>query len=351
MHKNLVITILCTSLAGCGSFQTTSNTYTTNTNGYTYVPIDPLPVSTTAGTSCKRELSRTSSYTPLERNQLNTDTPIYKKLLASLPDNAVRMVVENITSSGTLTYGVGKSGGKYERYKITADYTSSDTINMQFWISKRVLFRTNSALYKESKLNASQESDYNKMYFYLTDNIDYDKLLTLANGSITYSGNVLGSEQYVVKRAKQGENPPTGFHSYNIPVYIGIGIRITSEIEITGSNANISGIGEIGLEANAHRLKGNLVVQTLGVNGKAVASALPMQSELNATTAQNALIATASIKTLLYSDDTEIYPRVVGLYLPFPTSKALANSIISELSSNSIPWERPCEWIDSKQKR
>ncbi len=158
------------------------------------------------------------------------------------------------------------------------------------------------------------------------------------------------AERYFVKTDKQyqkeilnkGAAEASKYTVYSIPLYVGIGIRITSNVEVIGGSANISGIGVIGAEAQANKLQGSLVVQTLGVNGKAVSSALPMQSELNATTAQNALIATASIKTLLYADDTEVAPRIVGLYYPFPSSRPLVNALISAISSSEVEWARPC---------
>ena len=53
----------------------------------------------------------------------------------------------------------------------------------------------------------------------------------------------------------------------------------------------------------------------------------------NRTTAQNAIAAVASIKTLLWEECTARSPQVVGIYLPFPGRKALVNALISSLSS------------------
>jgi hypothetical protein len=221
-------------------------------------------------------------------------------------------------------YGAGKIGGKSERYRVTADYISADTINMSLWISKSVR-RQKTILTADKKT----DKEITLTYVTLTENLQsslIDRYTDILNR--TYSGYIPGSEQYTIRKNAPPPEQAENFRHYSIPVYVGIGIRITSDIEITGSTANISGIGVIGLEAEANKLKGSLAVQTLGVNGKAISSALPMQSELNATTAQNALISTASIKTLLYSDDTQIYPRIVGLYLPFPATQRCDISII-----------------------
>ena len=135
-----------------------------------------------------------------------------------------------------------------------------------------------------------------------------------------------------------------GYQEFNLPLYVGIGLRVTSNVQVLKANAKIEGLGVIGAEAEAGRLRGSLVVQTLGVNGKSISAALPIQSELNRTTAQNAIVSIGSIKALLYEDETVISPRVVGLYLPFAGGQALVNQIISELSKSSpITWKRPCE--------
>lgn len=135
---------------------------------------------------------------------------------------------------------------------------------------------------------------------------------------------------------------------FNIPVYVGVGLRVSASVYVTSASANISGIGIIGAEAEADRLKDSLVVQTLGVNGKSVAAALPIQSELNRTTAQSAIVSVGSIKALLYADETVTSPRVVGLYLPFPGGKPLVNALISELSSQRVTWKRACLHAPSK---
>ncbi|WP_146042659.1 MULTISPECIES: hypothetical protein [unclassified Pseudomonas] len=342
MHKTIMLSILCSGLYGCSTALSTQTAGEEN-SGFTYIPLDPFPVVTVPGDSCRKtsssEIAADPGYIPSALIPQGLDTPAYEDILSSLPDNAVRMVVENITIKGSISYGAGKIGGNQERYRITADYISADTINMPVWIKRQVMYSFSPPNHQGSTGTRP------------------DNLTLAETARETYSTNVDNqplnfkrlSEKFFVKRAKRGEEPPFDYYAYNIPVYVGIGIRIISNVEITGKSANISGIGAIGLESQANNLKGSLVVQTLGVNGKAVSSALPMQSELNATTAQNALIATASIKTLLYSDDTHVYPRVVGLYLPFPSNKALVNAIISELSSSQVEWKRPCKWISSKK--
>ena len=265
-------------------------------SGYTYVPIDPFPVKTVAGDGCKDSVN-----------------PISGSLLDALPDNAVRMLVERFDLSGAVTYGTSKSGAKGESYRVTVDYINADTINVPVWIAK-------------SMVN-SKKNEYEAVYLFSPPSMDF----------------IPGTEIYEVTREKpEGKGDFPSYSEFNIPVYVGVGLRISANVYVVGANANISGIGIIGAEAEAERLKGSLVVQTLGVNGKSVAAALPIQSELNRTTAQNAIVAVGSIKALLYADETVKSPRVVGIYLPFPGGKPLVNALISELSKKRVIWERPC---------
>lgn len=130
-----------------------------------------------------------------------------------------------------------------------------------------------------------------------------------------------------------------GYLLYTIPVYVGVGLRVTADVSDIKGSANLTGLSVIGMEAEAKNIRGSLVVQTLGVNGKSISAALPINNDLNLTTTQNAVSAIGAIKALLYEDETEIKVRVVGLYLPFPGGEALVNAIISEMAQEPITWK------------
>lgn len=265
-------------------------------SGYTYIPIDPFPVEIVQEKSCPKQTANGLS-----------------NLLASLPDNAVRMLVERFDSKGNVSYGISKGGIKNESYRITVDYINADTINVPVSIEKA--------------MRRKKDNDYQQIDIFAPNLGEF----------------IPGTERYRVERINYATAKSSLQESvFNIPVYIGVGLRVSSFVYVTGATANISGIGIIGAEAEAERVKGSLVVQTLGVNGKSVAAALPIQSELNRTTAQNAIVAVGAIKALLYAEETVKSPRVVGLYLPFPGGKPLVNAIISELSKKPVEWFAPC---------
>ncbi|MCG8066374.1 MAG: hypothetical protein JAY84_00810 [Candidatus Thiodiazotropha taylori] len=301
--KRIIVGICALSLSGCvtvGSKPPSKQTEGEVESGYTYIPIDPFAVDTVESDSCKEHGFK----------------PKPEDLLASLPDNAVRMLVEKIDTSGSVTYGTSKLGAKGESYIITVDFINADTINVPVWVSRTV-----------------RKADGDEINIPILAQLD-DKLKILPN-----------SERFQVHRIdrESNEKEPTGdFEEFNIPVYVGIGLRVSANVNVVGANANISGIGIIGAEASSENLTGSLVVQTLGVNGKSISAALPIHSELNRTTAQNAIVSVGSIKALLYENETVVYPRVVGLYLPFPGGKPLVNALISELSRKRVEWPRPC---------
>lgn len=298
-YRRLLCAAGALSLAACGTISTVSPLSVPPSSGeaesgYTYVPLDPFPVTAVPGANC-------------------TGRAITGDLLDALPDNAVRMLVEKFDSQGNVILGPSKASSGLGTYRVTVDYINADTINFPVWIRKLV---------RES---GSQQ------------------YRVASNFLSTAAGGEAGSELYEVSSMPpQNQEQALGAAEFNIPVYVGVGMRVSANVTVLSGDANISGIGVIGAEAEANRLRGSLIVQTLGVNGKSVAAALPIQNELNRTTAQNAIVAVASIKASLYSPETVKSPRVVGLYLPFPGSKPLVNALISELSKSKPHWPRPC---------
>jgi len=285
-------------------------------SGYTYVPIDPFTVA-------------------IDPKSLPLAT---SNILASLPDNAVRFSEEEFDSSNNVSYGTSGLSVAGGLYKITIDYINSDTANIRLQILKSVFIRVpetnNQVVYKRYLVPMSEPNPPgyvpNSEWYIVNRVSSAGKVVTSSSStSINYPAYINGAET--------ADTSLSGA-IYNIPVYIGIGLRITVDIVTTQSGLNISGLGAIGGYAEEKSLSGSLVVQTLGINGKSVAANLPIQSDINQTTAQNAIASVGAIKTVIYEPDTDIVPRVVGLYLPFKGGKPLVNAIISALATEPIPW-------------
>jgi len=262
-----------------------------------------------------------------------------------LPDNAVRMSMELFDSSGKVTYGVSKVGTTGAAYKLTADYVNSDTVNKSVWIRRTMLVHMTKTSYDSAgKVNAREEISQRKPVSLALGTGTLPKIESGESGGKEEIQPIVGTDLYDVKSSDPTSTEDRqklqdkGYEEFNVPIYVGIGLRVIAEGISLSGDANISGIGVIGAEAEAKRLLGSLTVQTLGINSQAVASALPVHSELSRTTAENAFVAIGSIKSMLHQAETIKFPRVVGLYLPFPGGKPLVNALISELSRKPVTW-------------
>lgn len=318
-------------LLGCESTASSVVTNAERLSGYTYIPVDPFSVTETLHCSCVVD------------DRLKESKGA--QLLKSLPDNAVRTTLETFYADGSVTYGPAVISGKATSYRMTVDYINADTTNVDIWIKREAKLKSTGTYESINIFQTSQ--DVLQKYEAGTQRysiIKVDKAVD-SSGSCNDELDAKGSEwigKLLTNKEADRELVEEGYTYVSLPIYVGIGLRATADISDTKAGANISGLGAIGISADNETLRGSLTVQTLGVNGQSIAAALPIQSELNRTTAQNAITSVASIKALLYEQDTVVQPRVVGIYLPFPASKALVNSIISQLAQSSVNWEQKC---------
>lgn len=291
---------ICLFSVGC---LTEAKTPASEASGYTYVPIDSLAVTYEPADSC------------------NGKRP-YRRFLDALPDNNVRSSVEKFDTQGNASYLTASASVKTGVYRLTTDYVNSDTVPIRMWIKKE-------ARYWNSK---KRENEYRPLPGGLSERVEEGEK---------------GTERYVVRRTQPEPDKIDEFEETWVPVHVGIGLRVTARVITVDSDADLGGLGAVGVSAEAGYLSGDLIVQTLGVNGEGVTAALPIQSELNRTTVASALIAVSSIKTLLRdSKQTVTSLRAVGMYLPFRADTALVNAIISALARERIVWYRPCGSMD-----
>jgi hypothetical protein len=133
-----------------------------------------------------------------------------------------------------------------------------------------------------------------------------------------------------------------------IPIYIGIGMRLSADIRALKGGIKLTSLGGIAADAEASSVSGTLTVQTLGITGKAIATALPLPSKLDQTTVENGILALGSSRAAIYGNsgpngDVVTTPRVVGLYSPVGSDPRLINAIYSELSRAQPVWRHPCD--------
>lgn len=311
-------------LAGCESIGINKgplpSTLGENASGYGYIPLDGLAVDQTLeADSCKawRELTDTKSKfsTAVDIRGEKAGEDPFKPLLQTLPDISVRFAVASFDSSGGLTFGPAKITVKDKSYRAILDYVNVDAIPVSLWVTAFI----NKKPVKISDINGNVVADY-------------------------YEASVLSDPD---QKPKYPES-----QLVTVPVYVGIGMRLSADITAIEGGVQLTSLGAIGLEAQSKKLTGTLTVQTIGITGESVATSLPLPSSLDQTTIENGILSIGSNRAVVYrpvTDSGGIYttPRIVGLYSPIGSEPALVNAIYSELSRERPKWARPCKSVNS----
>lgn len=122
-----------------------------------------------------------------------------------------------------------------------------------------------------------------------------------------------------------------------VPAYAGIGLRLTADITVNNGKVNLGSLYGLGVAAEAGKISGSLTVQTLGISGESVSTLLPMPSEINTATIQNAILALGAIKAKLYDEGIHVTPRVIGFSNTYMTDEMSINLFISSLLAEPSP--------------
>lgn len=316
-YKALIISIFALFLlSSCSSISTA--TQAEKLSGYTYIPIDPLPV------SIESSFEPCSACTPTS------------KVMQYFPDNTVRIYTEEIDSEGNISYNTANViKADQKSYRVVIDYIASDVYgSFTVWIAKQ---HTYTNINGTSKTTIQALGTKLPERTFLKDGWNvFDKSKNDELSSTSY--NVLSDKEC---ESKLKPNCLNHYTKVTIPVYVGAGLRITSNIQSLEGNVNISGLSAIGFAADAKQLSGSLVVQTLGVQGKEISSKLPIQSKLSIDNVQSAITNLTVIKEKMHEGDKSvaIHPRIVGIYLPIKANQKLVNAIVSKLSETSVVWK------------
>lgn len=159
--------------------------------------------------------------------------------------------------------------------------------------------------------------------------LDYIKFTTLPQ-PITTMSNSTGEKNY--RRASQSTTSET-----SVPVYVGVGLRLTANVTVKRGSVNLGNLIALGIAAQSNKITGTLVVQTLGISGEGISANIPMPSDINQTSIQNAIQALGTIKANIYSGKTIINPRVVGIYNNLGGGAQTVNRFISQVLDKPIP--------------
>lgn len=312
--KKWFVLIMLASLVGCSATPPPlPSTDAEARTSFTYIPLDPLPIKTKKGSSCENEENSPLSVT---------------ELLEALPDQTVRMAVKKFSANGSVSYAAFASAGKNETYDVILDYMNTDTAPGSFLVKR---FVVNLESYEAGLLGAKYKRT------------DYKVGDTLSIGESTPKSVIT---QYHVVPYDDSKSIPDKYKDYskiNVPIYVGLGLRLKASVTTIEADVNLSGLPAIAAQAQTGKLRGSLTVQTLGVSGKNVATALPLPSELNGTTLTNSILSMGAIKVMIHDEKTTRTARVVGFYNPFGGGEAFVNALIDALSESRHSWYRPCK--------
>lgn len=243
--KIVLALILTFGTLGCASTPSIPDTLGDPKNApvYGYHPLDPLPV------KCFVQ---------------------DKTILASLPNETIRMAIASVSKEGKISFGTATAGAGTKHFIAILDYIK---FNMDYLTRK-----------EEGKVVRVTE----------------------------WKGNASNLKDIV-------------------PVYVGVGLRLTADFTVKKGNLDLGSLMALGLAAKAEKISGTLVFQTLGISGPEISGLVPMPSEISEASIQNAIIALASIKAKMYDENTAISPGVVGVYNTLGGGETMINSFIASL--------------------
>lgn len=340
--RAVALMAVCGSISACGTLGLPFNPNTDNealndvpqtvaarASGHTYVPIDPLGVSKEKFLPCSG----------------------VGGVLNAFPDNAVRIAIMDVSGKasvgGTLPGSSSSVGVAGSSYRVVIDYIMVDTVNEDMSVGKYAMIgneRVWSPLFEESEHALLYEVKRDS----LMDDIVGGLGVAFKEVNCDTENSRGPTDTAACKHYQQlGKEMPLA-EDVNFPVYVGVGIRITSNLTVLSGTVNLAGLGSIGAAADAKKLSGDLVIQTLGITGAKVTSALPLPSELNATTIQNAITAMATIKSALFSSgsDVVVTPRVVGFYNPLAVNTPqFVNAVVTQLGREKVTWQPICDGV------
>ncbi|WP_231465087.1 hypothetical protein [Pedobacter sp. Leaf132] len=117
---------------------------------------------------------------------------------------------------------------------------------------------------------------------------------------------------------------------------VGVGLRLITLLTTNEAGINIGDLSSIGIAAKAGKVKGTMMIEVVGIKSKEVTTLLPLPSEINQTTIQNAMQALATIKSKIYDKDTRLYPQVMAIKLDTTYSKRVSPEKDKQISVTTI---------------
>lgn len=240
-------------------------------------------------------------YHPLDPIPVEIEIDSNKKVtnevvLRALTDETIRLAVRQKNSNGDITLPVGSIGYAGNDYEVILDYVKYNTVSLPVLLTK---------------------DDGKELKALIVSDTDPSFTVPLYTNPLVI-----------------------------VPVYIGVGLRLTANISVKKGTVNLGNLFSIGIEASSDNVSGTLVVQTLGITGENISNIIPMPNELNPTTIQNSIMALGTIKSKIYDKKTIIRPRVVGVYNSLGGGTETINEFISSLLKKPLKLKVSSEILD-----
>lgn len=311
MRTSFTALLVCMSLPGCATLPLLEPRTMGEVNAnYDYIPLDPLAVQVAVIPPLANDARGR------DRNQVRyrlcvprrTGPDKHADLMDALPDMTLRMAVEEITGQANLSAGPFSASGNGGQYRVTADSVNTDEITLQFAVRLGDEDAPTPILSRVGTLP-------------LGERLEIFRIVDAADEARAEAGN---------------------FERIAIPVYIGVGLRLTAAITHRSGKLNISSLPALTAGVEARRVSGTLTMQSLGVYSQQITSLMQIPTELNAASVQQALVALGAARAVIYDGDTGTRPRIVGFANPFRTNDPrLIQMIRSELARRPVDWV-PC---------
>ena len=259
MKSSIAILAIVLLLVACNTTKNLPSTLGDQKNApnYGYTPLDPLPAYVDSAF-----LSAGKADSQLLLNILGNS-----KLANLLSDETIRMAVGTIDAKANVSFAANTIGVAGSSYVVIMDYIKYISLPMFAVAVDSGNTKTISAL----------------------DFAQYNKKSSPLPGQNT--------EQPVV-----------------MPLYVGVGLRITANVTVKSGTLSLGNLFGIGASGSLNQASGTLSVQTLGITGDGISALIPMPSDLNTTTIQNAILSLGQIKAKMYEPSTILSPRVLGFY-------------------------------------
>lgn len=94
---------------------------------------------------------------------------------------------------------------------------------------------------------------------------------------------------------------------------VGIGLRIKAKVKTIKENLNLGSLMALGLEAQRNNLRGEISIDVIGIDSENVTNLIPLTSQIDQSSIQNALQALASIKSKIYEEESILTPHIVAI--------------------------------------